>query len=257
MSKKPLPYTFNIRKSLPDKRDYSFKQEYASVRPIVNLTEYDSPIENQGELGSCAAFAVTSAYENLVNQKYPNYFSSLSKLYHYYHTRYIERTVSLDYGIIQLRDAFKSLKDYCICAEDFWPYNVYKFDVQPLPVAYSDSTKRTIMSYASLNNTTEIINAINENYPVVIGMDVFSDFMNLDSSNSLLLMPGPMDYSLGGHAMCLIGYSIPEKKLLAKNSFGKDWGDNGYCWIPFEYSDDYIFDRWIFDINNQQLKYEV
>lgn len=251
------PYTFNIRKSLPDKRDYSFKQENSSVRPEVNLTQYDSAVGDQDHLGSCASFSITSAYENLVNQKYPNYFSDLSKLYHYYHTRYLERTVGQDFGVLHLRNAFKSIKDYCICAEEFWIYNVYKFDVQPPPPAYSDSTKRTILNYASLNGTTETINAINENYPVVVGMDVFHDFMELNSSNPVLSMPGPMDYSLGGHAVCLVGYSIPEKRFLAKNSFGKDWGNNGYCWIPFDYSDSYIFDRWIFNINNQQLKYEV
>jgi C1A family cysteine protease len=39
--------------------------------------------------------------------------------------------------------------------------------------------------------------------------------------------------------------SIPEDKFLAKNSFGTEWGDNGYCWIPFDYAENYIFDRWV------------
>jgi C1A family cysteine protease len=50
---------------------------------------------------------------------------------------------------------------------------------------------------------------------------------------------------------------MPENMFLAKNSFGKDWGQNGYCWIPFQYISDYSFDMWVFDINNQKIIYEV
>lgn len=27
-----------------------------------------------------------------------------------------------------------------------------------------------------------------------------------------------------------------------------EWGDQGYCWIPFEYISRYGFDMWVFDI---------
>jgi C1A family cysteine protease len=48
--------------------------------------------------------------------------------------------------------------------------------------------------------------------------------------------------------MTILGYDIPGKTLLAKNSFGTDWGDQGYCLVPFEYLDAFVFETWCFDI---------
>lgn len=256
MSEK-LSRTFNLKPAVSDSRDFSYKQENLEVRQEVDLREFDSPIGDQKQIGSCSAHAIASAYENLVKQKYPEYYTELSRLYQYYHTRYIENNVALDTGAVDLRNAMKSLQKYCICADSFWPYNVYRFNVQPLPPAYSDAPQRTIVSYASLKNNQDLITSLNDNNPVVIGFEVFSGFDELDSSDPVVKMPGPMDFTLGGHSVCLVGYSIPENKFLAKNSFGQDWGDNGYFWMPFGYASAYVFDSWVFEINNQKIIYEV
>ena len=65
--------------------------------------------------------------------------------------------------------------------------------------------------------------------------------------------PRPVDASYGGHAMCLVGYDLYKSYFLAKNSFGSEWGDNGYCWIPFKYFETYSYDRWVFKINPSLL----
>ena len=48
--------------------------------------------------------------------------------------------------------------------------------------------------------------------------------------------------------MTIVGYSLPNQQFLVKNSFGSDWGDRGYCWMPFEYAKQYVFERWVFEI---------
>ena len=79
-------------------------------------------------------------------------------------------------GVMYLRNDMQSLEKYCICAESFWPYNVYKFNVQPLPPAYADAPQRTIVGYAKLLNNQEYIQALNDNKPVVVGIEVFDSF---------------------------------------------------------------------------------
>jgi C1A family cysteine protease len=49
----------------------------------------------------------------------------------------------------------------------------------------------------------------------------------------------------------MVGYDLEKRLFLAKNSFGPDWGDNGYCWIPFDYIKQEGYDIWTFDIPNQ------
>ena len=35
--------------------------------------------------------------------------------------------------------------------------------------------------------------------------------------------------------MCCVGYSDPDQCFIVRNSWGHQWGDGGYCYIPYEY----------------------
>lgn len=51
-------------------------------------------------------------------------------------------------------------------------------------------------------------------------------------------MPTPKESSReshGGHAMLCVGYSDPDRVFIVRNSWGPDWGDKGYCDIPYDY----------------------
>lgn len=246
-----MEYKFNVKPSLPDSRDKRYTLKQTELRQEVDLREWDSLVEGQGYLGSCVSNAVTNSYELLVKQKYPDYFVDLSRLFVYYNTRVIEDTITEDAGVFYIRNSLKAVKQYGICTETLWPYDIDKFAVKPTDECYIDAKKRTITSYESLANVNEMLEVINNNSPIVIGLEVFDSFTTLSKDNSIVTFPEPYDESLGGHSMALVGYSIPKQQLLAKNSYGTRWGDNGYCWIPFEYASSYIFERWWFNISEQ------
>src|SRR5438105_2592268 len=90
---------------LPDGRDYLF----GARRPLpealpssVDLRSLCSPIENQGQLGSCTANALAGALEFLERKdRVP--FADLSRLFIYYNERVVEHTVKTDSGAM-LRD---------------------------------------------------------------------------------------------------------------------------------------------------------
>jgi C1A family cysteine protease len=35
--------------------------------------------------------------------------------------------------------------------------------------------------------------------------------------------------------MCIIGYNDDKKCFIVRNSWGKDWGDKGNCYMPYDY----------------------
>lgn len=35
--------------------------------------------------------------------------------------------------------------------------------------------------------------------------------------------------------MLIVGYSDAEARFIVRNSWGTDWGDRGYCYIPYDY----------------------
>jgi hypothetical protein len=37
-----------------------------------------------------------------------------------------------------------------------------------------------------------------------------------------------------GHAMLLVGYDLDAGTYIVRNSWGADWGDHGYCRMPFD-----------------------
>jgi C1A family cysteine protease len=212
-----------------------------------DIRNYDSDVDNQWELGSCSANALVNAYENLTKQEKPTEFVDLSRLFVYYNTRVLHGNVKEDNGAY-LRDAIKAVETYGVCAESYWPYRISYFDDEPNESAYADAKKRNLKNYKRIINIQSALDAVYNKKPVIFGLEIFGDFLDLTTDTATLVFPNANDLSLGGHAMTLVAYDIPKQQFTAKNSFGKYWGDNGYCYIPFEYLNKYGYDMWVFDI---------
>lgn len=240
---------FNVKPSVKDEHDFPYQQKNITVPQSVDLREWDSPVEDQGMLGSCVANAITNSYELMQRKEDISKFKELSKLYTYYHARYIEKSVDADYGVVYIKNALMAVKKFGICTEELWPYKINYFAKQPSPDCYADACTRRIPSYTYVNTLNNMLENITEYKPIVIGMTVYKSFMNLTKSDPVVPLPTETDLEVGGHAVTVVGYSIPDSTFLIKNSFGVDWGNNGYALLPFEYVRLYAFDKWVFDIN--------
>jgi len=240
-----------LKKSPFDIRDSLYKSNGVGLRRTVDLREWDSPIEDQGDLGSCVGNAFANAYELMQRNLDPAHYVNLSRLFIYYNSREMENSIMEDAGVLHLRHALKALKLYGICREDIWPYIPEKFDDKPSPEAYADGVKRQIKQYESLSTITDMLEALAMNKPIVLGMNIYQDFLDLTPNNSIIKVPEYPASSLGTHALIVVGYSLAEQHFLVKNSFGTGWGMNGYAWMPFEYVKSDVFERWIFDIADQ------
>lgn len=238
--------------SVIDHRDYKYSQPNIELKNSIDLREWDSPVDSQGFVGSCVGNAIVNAYELMVRILYPDYFVNLSRLFVYYNSRLFDNSIKYDIGTY-IRDGLKAAATYGMCSEELWPYVEDQFDNQPTPNCYVDATQRLITKYETLYTLRDLIKVLNSKRPIVIGMNIYEGFMEMNSINSVVKIPKNTDTFLGGHAVTIIGYDLPRQIFLAKNSFGKDWGDNGYFWIPFEYVRTQTFDKWCFDISSQNI----
>jgi C1A family cysteine protease len=50
-----------------------------------------------------------------------------------------------------------------------------------------------------------------------------------------LNLPKPSEKTLGGHAVMAVGYDDASKRFLVRNSWGEDWGQQGYFTMPYAY----------------------
>jgi C1A family cysteine protease len=216
----------------------------------VDLRAWSSPVEDQYDLGSCTGSAITSAYELLTKLKQPEKFVELSRLFVYYNIRLIEGTTDIDSGAY-IRDGIKALKKYGVCKEELWPYKTNEFATPPPQSCYEEARQRSITNYRRLSGVNDILDALNNNQPVMFGMAVYEGFMDISYRYPTISLPDYNESSLGGHAMLMVGYDLKRKVFLAQNSFGVDWGLYGYCWMPFDYVRQEVYDVWTFDLSDR------
>lgn len=237
---------YGWKKDKKDPRDLL----YRDIKPVsitlpdrVDLRAICSPVEDQGDLGSCTANALVGNLEFL-ERKSNVKFWDISRLFIYYNERVIEDTISEDNGA-ELRDGIKSLVTYGYCSEKRVPYVTSKFTRKPSCIAYKEAKKHTIQSYHSIMTLNEMLVCLAEGYPFVFGFTVYEGFESDEVKQSgILNMPGQAEQEVGGHAVCAVGYDQAAKRFIVRNSWGPDWGQGGYFTMPFEYMEKLANDFW-------------
>ena len=195
-----------------------------------------SPVEDQGQLGSCTANALVGALEFL-EIKQGAKFANLSRLFVYYNERVIEGTVNQDSGAF-IRDGIKSLSKQGVCTEPEWPYKINKFKNKPPAACYRTAKKHRILSYHRISNANEMRSCLAEGFPFVFGFTCYDAFESAAVARSgVLNMPGPKEKVVGGHAVMGVGYDDGARRFVIRNSWGSDWGQKGYFTMPYDYLD--------------------
>ena len=234
---------------VPDFRDkyHVATNEITSLPPTIDLSDKMTPVENQGDLGACTGHAITSAVEFLEFGKSKR-VKQLSRLYVYYNERWIEGSIKEDAGAI-IRDGIKSLVKWGACDESLWAYDPEKFQIKPPVDAYHDGEYRKIKTYYRVDQTLkDLLNALADGFPIIMGFTVYESFEGDDVSvTGLVPMPKLEEKQLGGHAVLCVGYDIEAKTFKVRNSWGEEWGDHGYFYMPFDYltNGDLAEDFWI------------
>jgi C1A family cysteine protease len=192
--------------------------------------------------------AVVGAYELILKKFYPEKFVDLSALFVYYNARILEGARLTDDPGVYIKDALKSVKQQGICADAVWPYNAKNVSCVPTLESYEDAKTRTIKNYYRCDNFDSMLAALSNDIPVVVSMKIYSNFNTFGwQGQSHLTMPDNEEI-VGGHSVVIVGYDNGLQHLIARNSFGATWADQGYFYIPYDYARENIMDAWVFDI---------
>jgi C1A family cysteine protease len=229
---------FGWRPDHPDMRDFLLAVEPAKALPRrKSLRAQMPPVYDQGQLGSCTANSIGAILEfNELKQGEAD-AATPSRLFIYYNERAMEGTIPQDSGA-EIRDGIKSVAQLGAPPETVWPYVIGKFARKPPAKAYRTALKHQAIRYARVAQTEMgIQNVLAAGYPISFGFTVYESFESDVGSDGIVPMPAPDESTIGGHAVVAIGYRQIRRQLYfeCRNSWGPDWGDAGYFWLPASY----------------------
>jgi C1A family cysteine protease len=224
----------------------------------LRCTGHFTPVEDQGELGSCTSQAVIGMVEYLMRAG-GAVQPDMSRMFLYKTTRRLLGW-SGDTGAY-LRTTIKAMALFGVPPEHEWPYHLDLLDKEPDAYHYSFAQNFKALAYARLDgygdeaggSTTldTIKRTLADGFPVAFGFPVYSSISSVSPPDYIIPYPKPElgDKLLGGHAVLAVGYDdnrvtscdTPTDKaqkkgvIVIRNSWSQAWGEGGYAYLPYEY----------------------
>jgi C1A family cysteine protease len=198
------------------------------------------PVRNQQRCGSCAAFGITGMLEALVKIELdePNLRIDLSD----------SQCLTCSGGDcnngISLSEGIGTLIDDGLPTEECAPY--HEFLDGTIDLTYCDEgcegvdrgrvhlgeAERVRVGDLELPDQVALMKEAMVQAPILISIGVWNDFFGY-SSGEYSAEDENEETRVGMHALLLIGWDDTRQAWLARNSWGADWGLDGYLWIAW------------------------
>jgi C1A family cysteine protease len=242
--------------------DGAKKARGPQIPGCVSLRQWCSPVEDQEDLGSCTANAGVGLVEYFERRAHGTHLDA-SRLFLYKATRNLAQETG-DTGA-QLRTTIGALVLFGVPPEEFWPYRIRDFEVEPSAFCYAFAQNYQAIRYYRLDPLDTPKDALlarirlylAAGLPSVFGFSVYSSIAQAGRTGKIPF-PTRGERLEGGHAVMAVGYddNIKIKNANAggretkgaieiRNSWGERWGDGGYGWLSYEYIlQDLAIDCW-------------
>ncbi len=246
----------------------------AALKPKEDLRQWCSPVEDQGQLGSCTANAAVGIVEYFERRAFDRHIDA-SRLFLYKVTRNMLHSTG-DTGAF-LRTTMGALVLFGVPPEEYWPYKITDFEKEPPAFCYAFAQNYQAITYYRLDSPgtskdallTRIKTNLAAGLPSMFGFTVYS---SIDQAASTGKIPYPTrgERVEGGHAVAAVGYDDKLKiknenrggpettgALLIRNSWGAGWGEKGYGWLPYDYILKSLADDWWSLLKNEWVDTKV
>ena len=227
-----MSYILNACKSSEDKRDWIYQNKNKNNLPSsIDYRNQLQPVRNQGSQGTCYAQSAACMKE-LQEKSDFGLNEHLSPQFFYNNRDYWNNgqqdgdDLNEDYGMTG-RDVMRILKNIGICKESEYPYGTIE-KIEDIPAHLKvRSLDHKIKNYARIDSLNDLKSSLVQNGACLIAFPVYNytDQMWIQNNDEKMN---------GGHAMAVVGYNDKKKHFIIRNSWGKYWGDEGYCYYKYK-----------------------
>lgn len=236
-----------------DARDYQLASILPTERYVPEeYTELRDKLSKIGlqKFGSCTSWSsvngVKEYQEGVGLSEYFNYVNSkkISGIY--------------DQEGEHIKNALKAICEYGVCKQDLFPDElppsgkwIDYVKKEPSVEAYENAKKYKGKTYWVVGSEPQSFKEAIYLYsaPVVFAMLWARDYNATPKSG---ILPLPEHDIVGGHAVAAIGWT--KDHLIVKNSFGENWGDGGFFYIPFnQWKNHTIYNCWVLIDKDKQM----
>lgn len=220
---------------------------YTNLPKTFILANMLLPIRNQVETNCCIAFSTSCAieYKNIMTQKYLDYLSPA-----FIYNNRIDATVDIG---MNSKDAINIVQQFGTSTDKICPMSYLNQSIQPY--MYENAINYKINESYYITSLNDLKLALYNNGPVIAILPVYPTQTN---NNTFWIKPSNfnnsdsiIDINIGYHCVSIVGYDDISSQLLLRNSWGTNWGIDGYYW--FSYSDfNIIVESWTLTPNVPQ-----
>jgi C1A family cysteine protease len=108
-------------------------------------------------------------------------------------------------------------------------------------VFFAKAAQRKIASYYNLRkNTQDWKKCLATHGPVLTALNIDDTWRNAAHTDGQLEVFQPATVE-GSHSICIVGYT--RDRFIIRNSWGEDWGDEGFGYASQQYITDAFFDE--------------
>jgi len=208
-------------------------------------------IWDQKEMGACTAFSTMGVY-TFVARKEGLKFPEPSQMFAYYESRYQDGDSNQDAGSTNATEWSVATNIGVVPLTD-WPYTrANLFKTPPEKIVAEAANHKAVKDYQLDGSLESIQSCLTEGYPLNFSVTLYPAFEGAYAlRNGIIPMPNPKENSpIGGHSMAIVGIGYGKdwiadgqfKKadpntlyVKVRNSWGKDYFQNGYLLLPFDY----------------------
>jgi C1A family cysteine protease len=200
-----------------------------------------APIRDQGQRGTCVAFAVTAGHE--VSRGPASNPDDLSEEALYWGCK---RTDGNWHAGTPFTSAQTAIRRWGQPLEAQWSYNHGQADGVEIKLPAGMNTNgwfRSGLRRVSVA-VADVQTFLAAGTPVILGLRVF-DTLFRPAKDGRVQDPPPRAPQRGLHAVLAVGHE--PGAILIRNSWGAGWAIGGYGWITDTYVSKFVMDGWIVD----------